>query len=180
MAQLHTPSIIRKSVSILIFKIVALQGLVVLAYVGIRVSKLLVFRELFADQDYHDLNFWLGILVFMLVVVAQTAILIAIVLQWFYEFYEIKKDIIVHTNGVFKRKEDIYSLKTIEAGNVEQTLPGKLFNYGTVKIYSPVLKREYSLVDIPNPQVTRDALVALLSKKTDEPQKIIPREILPR
>jgi|GEM_PF-2934643 len=177
MAQSPTLGVIRKSVAILVYRVAALQGVVMLSYVGIRLSKLLILRELFVDSNYHDLNFWLGIFVFILVVLLQSAGLITIILQWYYEFYETKRDLIVHTSGVFKRKEDIYSLKTIEAGNVEQSLPGKIFNYGTVRIYSPVLKREYSLAAIPNPQTTRDALVTLLDRRNDDDKKIVPKEM---
>lgn len=170
-------STLRKSIAVLILRIAALQLLALLVYIVIRLSKLLFFRELFAGDDYHDLNFWLGIMVLILVVIVQAVFLITIVLQWYYEVYEIRKDLVVHSRGVLKRKEDIYSLKTVEAGSVSQSLPGKLLNYGTVKIYSPVLKREYSLVDISNPQQTRDTIISLLGTKTGQLQKIIPKEM---
>lgn len=169
-------TVIRKSIAILVIKITILQMIVIAGYIAIRLSKLVVFRQLVDGDDYHDLNFWLGIVAFVAIILAQTAILTTIVLQWFNEFYEIRKDLIVHTSGVFKRKKDIYSLKTIEAGNVVQTLPGKILNYGTVRIYSPVLKREYFINEISNPHNVREAVIALLSANKDNDKKIIPKE----
>ncbi|MEO6761639.1 MAG: PH domain-containing protein [Candidatus Saccharimonadales bacterium] len=171
-------NVIRKSIAILTIKVVALQIIIVLIYLTARLSKLFVLRQIFIDDDYHHLNFWLGIMLFMIVIMVQTIILVTIMLQWFNEYYEVKKDIIVHTTGVFKRKEDIYSLTTVEAGNVVQTLLGRILNYGTVKIYSPVLKREYSITDIPNPQTTRDGIISLLGEKRHDDKKIIPKEML--
>lgn len=166
--------IIRKSSVILISKIIALQMVVVLSYVTLRFSKLWIFQQLFTENDYHELNFWLGLVVFLVLAVLQTVALVALTLEWLYEYYEIRKDIIVHTRGVLKKKEDMYSLKTVEAGNVEQSLLGKILNFGTIRIYSPVLKREYFLNDIPDPHHMRSSVISLLSGKGDQDKKIIP------
>lgn len=177
MVQAQSSIMLRKSIATLIIKISILQALVVLIYMAIRISKLWVFKEFFFDNDYHDLNFWLGISVFVLIIISQTVILVAIVLQWFNEFYKVNKTSIVHTRGVFHRKEDIYSLKTVESGSVMQTLLGKLLNYGTVKIYSPVLKREYFLTEISDPQNIRDMMISLMTETKSKNEKIIPKEL---
>lgn len=165
---------IRKSVIILLSKILTLQAVLVMLYLVIRLSKIVILQQIFAENDYHELNFWLGMGVFLTLAIAQAGIVVALVLEWLYEYYEIREDIIVHTKGVLHKKEDIYSLKTIEAGNVTQSLMGKLLNYGTIRIYSPVLKREYFLHDIPDPHHMRDSVLALLGGKASDDRKIIP------
>ncbi len=167
---------IHKSIATLVSKVVALQVLAILTYTVIRLSKYWIFRQFFTDEDYHDLNFWLGISVFVTVIVIQTTLLISLILEWFCERYEIRRDVIIHTKGVFKKVEDIYSLKTVEAGNVVQSLVGRLLGYGTVRIYSPVLKREYFLNDIPNPVHVKDTVLSLLKTDHYDNKKIIPRE----
>lgn len=157
-------------------KLLGLQAVTILGYLLIRLSKLWTFQTFFQNDNYHDLNFWLGIGVFVVAIFIQTVLLAQIVLRWIFEYYEVKEDYIVHTRGVLKKKEDIYSLRTIEAGNVIQPLFGKLLNYGTIRIYSPVLKTEYFLHDIPNPREMRDTLTSLLSSEKTGNEKIIPRE----
>jgi hypothetical protein len=175
-----SPLIIRKSIAVLVSKILALQLVVVLLYVLIRLSKYWFFGQFFADNDYHHLNFWLGIMVFLVLLLLQTIILVSLVLEWFFEYYDLRKDLIVHTKGVFRKKEDIYSLKTVEAGNVLQSFTGKIFKFGTVRIYSPVLKREYFLSDIPDPHNIRAAVIDLLSVEDSNDKKIIPKEHIER
>lgn len=167
---------IRKSVAILISKISALQLIIVLLYLLIRLVKYWVLIQIFTDNNYHDLNFWLGIIVFIVLAVVQTIMLLTIVLEWYFEYYEVRQDLIIHTRGVLRKKEDLYSLKTVEAGNVKQSLFGKLFNFGTVRIYSPVLRREYFLRDIPDPHHLRSAVIDLLSAEKGNDKKIIPKE----
>lgn len=176
MKEVYPITIIRKSIAVLVIKIYVLQTVAVFAYVLVRLSNAWLFSAFFIDSGPLDANFWLGIFAFIVIMTAQAAILITVVLEWFNESYEVRHDLIIHTRGVFKRKEDIYSLKTVEAGSIMQPLFGKLFNYGTVKIYSPVLKREYWLSEIPNPQKVRDSIVDLLGVTQGGKRKIIPKE----
>jgi len=176
MAKASSALIIRKSVAVLISKVLMLQLVVMLLYLLLRLTKYWFLRQIFTDNNYHDLNFWLGIIIFVVILILQTITLVAVVLEWFFEYYEVRKDLIIHTKGVLRKKEDIYSLKTVEAGNVNQSFMGKLLNFGTVQVYSPVLQSEYFLRDIPDPHHIRTAVVALLSSKKDNDKKIIPKE----
>jgi hypothetical protein len=176
MAKKSSVLTIRKSIFILIGKIIAVQVVIVLLYLLIRLSKYWFLRQVFTDNNYHDLNFWLGIIVFTVLLLLQTVVLMAIVLEWFYEYYEVRSDLIVHTKGVLRKKEDIYSLKTVEAGSVTQSFIAKICNFGTIEVYSPVLQSKYYLNDVPDPHNIKDAVVALLSSEKDKDKKIIPKE----
>lgn len=175
MAKIASSLVVRKSIVVLINKIVMLQVIVILLYIGLRLSKLWLFQQIFSETDFHQINFWLGLMVFLILTVSQLVAIVALILEWQHEYYEARKDVIVHTRGVLKKKEDIYSLKTVEAGNVEQSLIGKFLNYGTIRIYSPVLNREYFLRDIPDPHHMRSSVISLLSDRDNNEAKIIPK-----
>src|SRR4051812_5029274 len=94
------PIEIRKSIATLFIKLAVLQLVVVLAYLFIRLSKYWVFRQFFTDENCHDLNFWLGIMVFIAIMIIQAALIAYLVLTWYFEYYEIRKNVIVHKSGV--------------------------------------------------------------------------------
>jgi len=175
MEKTHQGKIIRKSLALLMLRIFLLQAMVIAVYLLIRFPKAYILLQLLGDPDYHHLNFWLGIIVFLAVIIAQTALLGIIILRWANEQYIVEEDTIIHTRGIFTQSDELYSLKTIEAASVEQSLLGRLLNYGTVRVYSPVLKKEYFLQEIPNPHGMKDIILTLLNDKDGEEKQIIPR-----
>jgi len=48
-------------------------------------------------------------------------------------------------------REDAYSLKQISSTTLNQEFLGRLFNYGTIRIYSPILKQDYYLINVHKP-----------------------------
>jgi uncharacterized membrane protein YdbT with pleckstrin-like domain len=176
MAGIHPGEVIRKSLTLVMLRVFLLQLLVVVIYLVIRLPKTYILARLLDEPDYHYLNFWLGIAVFCAIIVIQTALLATIILRWFNEYYVFKENTIVHTKGIFTQRNDIYSLRTIEAASVHQTILGRLLGYGTIRIYSPVLKKEYFLHEIPNPHEMKDVILSLLSGKGEGDKQIIPRE----
>ena len=177
MAETYHGRIIRRSLALLILRIFLLQLIVIAAYLLIRLPKTYILSQLLSEPDYHHLNFWLGIIVFLGIIITQTVLLAVVILRWANEYYVLGQDTIIHTQGVFTRHDEIYSLKTIEAASVQQTLLGKLLNFGTVKVYSPVLKKEYFLQEIPSPYELKDVIMGLLSDKGVDEKQIVPREI---
>jgi len=170
--------IIRRSISVLVLEIFTIQLVVIIAYLVLRISKFWLLGELMAETDVAEINFWLGIVVFIVLIFAQASIIIAVVLKWWFERYEITIESIIHKRGVFRSREDIYSLKNIEAGKVSQNVFGKIFNFGTVAVFSPVLKSEYFIRDISNPYLIKNFIVELIDDKIEEKdRKIIPRDI---
>lgn len=71
-------------------------------------------------------------------------------------------------------REEGYSLRGVEAGKVRQGLLGRLLNFGTVSVFSPVLKKEYFLYDIPNSEMMKRRMLALLQSRMEKDEKIIP------
>ena len=166
--------IIRKSIVVVVLKLVMLQAVFMLAYFFMRIAKNTMLGGLYYASNMSDTQFWLGLLLFLVLATTQMIITAYILLQWNREQYEIRDDSIIHTRGVVHNKEEVYSLNGVEAGKVRQGLMGRLLNYGTVSVFSPVLKKEYFLYDIPNPDLMKQTMLALLQNKSTKDEKIIP------
>ncbi len=95
-------------------------------------------------------------------------------LGWANEYYLIRTSSIVHHIGVFKVLEEEYSLRNIEALTMEQGFWQRVFNYGTIHFFSPVLKQEYYLNNINRPKEVRDLIDGIVhSNKSGKSEKII-------
>lgn len=166
--------IIHKSLVVVVLKLIVLQAVFMLTYFMFRLVK----NGLFGGPAYApaiaDSQFWLGMTMFLVLATIQMVITAVILLQWGREQYVVREDSIVHTRGVMNNREEVYSLRGVEAGKVRQGLLGRLLNFGTVSVFSPVLKKEYFLYDIPNPEMMKRRMLALLQSRMDKDEKIIP------
>lgn len=166
--------ILRKSIVVVAIKLAVLQLVFALTYFLLRVTKNTMFGGFGYSPATADMQFWLGLLIFLVLSLGQTLIMVYILLQWNREQYVIRDDSIVHTRGVMNNREEVYSLRGVEAGKVRQGLVGRLLNFGTVSVFSPVLKKEYFLYDIPNPELMKRTMLSLLQNKSENSEKIIP------
>ena len=62
---------------------------------------------------------------------------------------------------------------------MNQSFIGKLFNFGTIKFFSPVLKQEYFLTNVSNPINLKNAIEDLVDSEKSERSKKIREEIIP-
>ena len=79
------------------------------------------------------------------------ALLIILILQWSHTTYVITPDEIIMHQGILHARKTTYKTDKIESINVEQSLFGRLFNYGTIKFYSPALTENIYLMNISDP-----------------------------
>ena len=105
---------------------------------------------------------------FIFLSIIELILITTIVLKWVNEEYEIRDDTIVHRKGVFSRTEENYSLRNLGNATISQSLLGRLFNFGTVKVYSPLLKQEYYISNVHNPKQILTSLEDDLSEKGSE------------
>lgn len=168
------PIIVKRSLVIVISKLVVIQSIVMLAYLVSRFAKFTILGQLYYEDDIRDLEFWIGILAFMFFMIGQALASTFVILQWAREQYEITRESVVHVTGILSNNEEVYSLNTVEVANVTQDFTGRMLNYGTVSFYSPVLKKQYYLYDIPNPEKIKNSIIELIAIKHESKDKIIP------
>lgn len=157
----HSLSLIRQTPIVLLVRLLFLEFLISIFYVVLRIPKLLIGSGI--DQSLlSDLNLvTLGAFIFLSVV--QMILITMVSLGWANEYYVIKSDGVLHRRGVLTLKEETFSLTNIEALTVEQDIWGRLFNFGSIRFFSPVLKQEYSISNISNPINVKSVIENIVS-----------------
>lgn len=139
--------IIRKSPVILVIRLLAAELLILTLNLILRLPALFIELEGIAF-NFISLYFILVILIQLI----NLYLIVTIVLQWINEYYILNpKEVIVHS-GIFSINETTYEFANLQSMTISQSFFERLFNYGTIKLYNPVLKQEVYLHQIPNPK----------------------------
>jgi len=105
------------------------------------------------------------LLVILLMVNVQ--IIFSIILKWHFEYIEITKEAIIKHKGIFYKKEEIFACNYIESITLNQDFIGMMFNYGTLKLFDPVLKEPIYLYNIASPKKYSEVINKIFSKTKD-------------
>lgn len=92
-------------------------------------------------------TFYMGI--FFLVI--NLIIFLYLFISWYYKYYIISNDGISSNTGIIFRKTTSIDVPAIRSVSVKQGLLGKIFNYGTLILESPLLSEKFFMYDLPNP-----------------------------
>ena len=96
-------------------------------------------------------NFWPSITVSLIVLFLYGLLTLFITLDWIYTYYILDSKAVVTSKGILFSKEGRYDMAGIESIVVDQGLIGKLFGFGTLILFNPILERELKLRSIPDP-----------------------------
>lgn len=78
-------------------------------------------------------------------------LIINIVLQWINLTYTFNPKEVIIRQGVFSTNSVTYEFANLQSMTIVQNIIQKIFNYGTIKLFNPVLKEDVYLIDIPDP-----------------------------
>ncbi len=138
---------IRQSISLLLLKLVSLE-------IAAALTVLLFFQSF----SLMNLNIWELLLsqqvlfpLYILLVLLKTALTIYLILQWLNSYYEITSTHIYHRRGVIFKKEEQYRLVEVTLIETQQSLWGKIFNYGSIALYRRVRSKIMDLNYLHNP-----------------------------
>ena len=143
--------IFRQSHIILIFKLLFIEILLVFLYLVIRIPKSLLLSSYFDTSQNTFLNI-AGIVYFSLLSLFELFLVLQVVLNWANEEYEIREGSVIHRKGIFRLKEEIFTLRNLASSRISQNFFGKIFNFGTITLSSPILKKDIYLVNVHNPK----------------------------
>lgn len=138
---------LHESIFVLALRILFLQFSIAVASILINILLVLLVRAGGSD----------GFLIITLAVshvLLQTLdaiLLVILVLRWVNTEYVITGSEILVRTGILNIQTTRYRKDKIEYVEVDQSLIGKLLNYGTIRVYNPFLKEEVRLRNIPNP-----------------------------
>ncbi|MCX7956240.1 MAG: PH domain-containing protein [Patescibacteria group bacterium] len=83
-------------------------------------------------------------------------LVLKIIFSWISYEYIIRDDEIIIRQGLLITKEITYEIANLQSMIINQGLFGKIFNFGTIRLYNPVLKEEIFIENINNPNFYGD------------------------
>lgn len=137
--------VLRESYYVLGMRIVTLEVLFVLVSLVLRVVV-----EAIAGAVGIKINGWYFFIITGLHLV-NTGILISMIMRWAGMMYIIRPKELVVRVGVFNSRSVSYDLSALQAVTLIQSFIGKVFNFGTVKLYNPILREDIYLSNVHNP-----------------------------
>lgn len=164
---------IRQSIFFLHLRLVAIE---LLAAFGLIVLLILIFSPEIKQQIGNDIIVF-NIPFFLVLVAIKISAIIFVIVAWLNEYYEITAKDIVHQKGLIFKKEERHLLEHIGSITLEQGIFGKIFNFGTLKLYNWTKEKNVYLYLIHNPMKYVRILEELLPD-ADKSKKIIREHIL--
>lgn len=159
---------VRQSISLLLMKLMVFE---LIAAVGVIVFHTLLFAARNMQQSTTSVIPF-NPYIFLVLVLFKLAITAYIILEWHEEYYEISASTVGHYKGyLFKRHEEI-KLEHIASVKLEQGLLGRIFNYGTIRLHSWFLGKDYYLYQIHNPRKYEHVL-GQLTPLADKMRKVV-------
>jgi len=139
--------VLRQSIVVLVTNLLVAECIVGITSLVLRMS-----IKNFGDQiDTIYSSGILYIIVSGLVQIFNVGLIIFLTLKWSSTQYIINPKNLILQIGILKIKETVYATERIESTNVSQGIWSRIWNYGSVRIYNPLLKADLILRKIPDP-----------------------------
>ncbi len=163
---------IRQSIFFLHLRLVALEILAAASIIAFHT--LLVATPLKEQFGQNIIVF--NVPLFVVLVFIKFSFTILVILQWLNEYYEIRPEEVVFRKGFIFKREKRYLLTHIGEVTLEQGIFGRIFNFGTVKLFNWTTEREEYLYLIHNPEKYQKILEDL-TPEADEGKEILRKKI---
>lgn len=154
---------IRRSTYTLLFKIVLAEVLTEIVYLGLGAVITYVGNSS-PGINVEQLRFSLGVLMTMI----GLGLFIIIVTLWINEGISVDNEEITYKNGVLNSKVSTYPYANIQRVTVEQSVLGKMFNFGTITLYTPLLGQDLVFHEMPSPHELATSIKQKLNKPDRE------------
>jgi hypothetical protein len=102
---------------------------------------------------------------------------IFIIVSWLNEYYEISPSEIVFRKGLIFRKEERHLLKHIGEVTIEQGAFGRIFNFGTLRLFNWTTEKSVYLYLIHNPLKYQHILESI-TPEADKGKKVFREHLL--
>lgn len=167
---------IRQSIFFLLLKLILIEGVAAFG--------LILFHVLFFSTEVIEVaNTLIGtisafnITLFLTLVFLKTILVLFVIIQWINEYYEITTKEIIHKKGLIFRSEERHTLKHLGSIEIDQGVFGRIFNFGTIRLFNWESERNVVLYLIHNPMKYRDILQSILPN-VDFTKEVIREHIL--
>ncbi len=137
---------IRKTPVLLVMRILMVEVLIMITHYLLRVLMGFV-----ASQLQLELSVTLLTIEVIALQAVNVVLLLAGVMGWLGEYYILNPKELVVRRGILSTQSTTYEFANLQSMSVVQNIWGKLFNYGTIRLYNPVLKEEVFMSYVPSP-----------------------------
>jgi len=137
---------VRQSPVLLIARIVVSEIVIMVLHYFIRFILDQIFIFLVTKQPLFVITIEV-----ILIQILNIYILLIAILTWLNKQYIFNpKEVIIKT-GVLSTKSTTYEIANLQSMSISQNIIQKIFNFGSIKLFNPVLKEEIYIADIPDP-----------------------------
>lgn len=164
---------IRQSITFLVLRILTIE---LLASIAIIVFHTILLRTEIRNIIGENLIVF-NIPLFVFLVVIKTALLIFVIIQWLNEYYEITTNEIIYRKGLIFKREERHLFEHIGSVKLEQGLFGRIFNFGTIRLFNWTRERFVYMYLIHSPQKYMHILDRLLPS-ADKEKKVFREHLI--
>jgi len=165
---IQLPLTIRQSTTHLAIRLILLQLIFALIYMFLTISV----RLFDATPQIREWAYSLANILIIPIVLYQLGLMLWVILDWVGNSYILREGEIVVRSGIINRKEKIFAIKHIESISCNQSWFERIFNYGTLRLFNPLLQQNVNLVSVKNPQKYLKVLEAI-SPELKQEKKVI-------
>lgn len=98
-----------------------------------------------------------------------------VLLRWTTTYYIITPNEITAAQGIVFRDRATWKVNAIQSVTMRQSFLGRIFNYGTVHLESPFLKKDFYFRNIPEPELYAEYLENTRAKALEDNAAAVPR-----
>jgi membrane protein YdbS with pleckstrin-like domain len=167
---------IRQSISVLLLRLIMLE---VIAAIAVILLHTLVVSTGITDIVKGLIPFTIvfNVPIFILLILLKNCLMIFIIVQWLNEYYEITTEEIIHKKGLIFKKEERNTLEHMGSLEVTQSILGKVFNFGTIKLFNWAKEVNVYFYLIHNPMKYHHILETILPE-ADKEKKMIREHLI--
>lgn len=162
---------VRQSIFFLVLKLLFLEAVAAIAIIAFH---LILSRY----SAYTTVNLSIfNVPVFVVLVLVKTLFMIFVIVSWLEEYYEISPTEVVHRKGFLFRREEVYTLDHIGSITLDQGLFGRIFNFGSLKLFDWALEETVNIYLIHSPLKYHKILETLLPE-VDREKKVFRERVI--
>lgn len=137
----------RQSPVFLVSRIITVEVLILIVHFALRYTLEQVFILLGFPFSVQTL-----FIEAVIIQIVNLYFLVVVVLSWVNEYYILNPKEVVIKKGILSSRSTTYEFANLQSMTVRQSFWGRIFNYGTIKLYNPVLRADVYLTNISNPE----------------------------
>jgi membrane protein YdbS with pleckstrin-like domain len=157
-------SVIRQNIIFLVFKLLLIEFVLIASYVLLDLPLMLLVDADSSTVEFETQADFYGISLLFILSMIEMIVIIVTVLRWYNSQWEINKDDIIQKKGLISIQESVDSFRNFTGVTVHQGIFGRIFNYGTIKLFNPALDHSITIKNVSSPTKYKNLIAERLPK----------------